>query len=77
MVDQRLVDIFRSLTQDPALELRREMRRSDVPKWDSMVHIQLVLSVEKDFGIRFSPADLAKFSTVGQLCDLISEKQVI
>jgi len=73
-VDHRLVEIFRSLTGDPALELTRQTRRNDVPKWDSMVHIQLVLSVEKEFGIKFSPSDIAKFSTVSQLCDLIDVK---
>lgn len=73
-VDRRLIGIFRRLTNDPGLELNRQMRRNDIARWDSMVHIQLVVSVEKEFGIKFTAADIARFSTIGQLCDLIDAK---
>ena len=39
-----------------------------------MAHIQLVLAVESQFGIKFTPGEIAKLTTVGQLSELIGAK---
>jgi acyl carrier protein len=73
-IDGRLTEIFRSVIGQADLQLHAETSRRDIPGWDSMAHIQLVLAVESQFGIRFTPSEMAKFSTVGQLRDLIVVK---
>jgi len=75
VIDTRLEEIYRSVLQNPTLQLRPDMRRIDVAGWDSTTHIKLVLEVEKQFNIRFSPSDIAKFSTVGELGKLIMVKR--
>lgn len=51
------------------------MTAADIEEWDSIMHINLVLSVEEYFGIRFGSAEVARLQSVGELHDLIVEKQ--
>ena len=37
-------------------------------------HIRLILTVEKEFGVKFSIAELAQFENVEQLVEMISDK---
>lgn len=46
----------------------------DVPDWDSLSHIRLVVAIEKHFGIRFSTAEIEGFGDVGALVEAISAK---
>ena len=71
---EKLTEVFRDVFSDDELEISPETTAQDVEDWDSLIHIRLILSVEKEFGIRFSTAELAQFDNVGQLADLVSEK---
>jgi acyl carrier protein len=44
----------------------------NIPEWDSLTHIRLILSVEKAFGVKFSAAEVSSFKDVGDLMDLIA-----
>ena len=46
----------------------------DVPEWDSLTHIPLILSVERAFAIRLRMGDVATTRTVGELMDLIAQR---
>ena len=69
-----MVEIFRSVIGNPTLEIRSDMHRRNVSGWDSMAHIQLILAVESQFGIKFTAGEIAKLTTVGQLSELIGAK---
>lgn len=69
-----LLEIFRHALNNPALQLRAEMGRVDVAGWDSMAHIRIVLEVEKKFKIRLAAQEIASFSTIGELSQLIARK---
>lgn len=47
----------------------------DVPGWDSMKHLQVLLAVEDEFGVQF-PADAADtLQTVGAIVSALAERQ--
>ena len=71
---EKLTEVFRDVFSDDELEISSGTTAQDIEDWDSLIHIRLILSVEKEFGIRFSTAELAQFDNVGQLADLVSEK---
>ena len=66
--------MFRNVFEDDDLVVTREMSARDVDEWDSLMHVNLVLYVEKEFGVRFSSSEVAGLQTVGQLADLIDSK---
>lgn len=48
-----------------------ELSATDVEEWDSLLHISLILAVEKEFGIRFRMGEVEATRNVGDLANLI------
>ena len=46
----------------------------DVPEWDSLSHISLLLVVEKAFAIRFRVGEVENARNVGEFADLILKR---
>ncbi len=69
-----LTDIFRTVFDDPTLELRPQTTADDVPDWDSMNHIVMVVEVERRFGIKFQTAEMEELKNVGDLVQLIERR---
>ncbi|NNF16045.1 MAG: acyl carrier protein [Gammaproteobacteria bacterium] len=70
----RLTDVFHDVFDDAGLELSRQMSAADVEDWDSLMHVNLVLAAEREFGVRFSSTEVAQLVNVGELVDLIDAK---
>ena len=56
------------------VELRRETTAADVAEWDSLSHMQLIMALEKEFGMRFGLSDIAGLANVGDLVDILAAK---
>ena len=67
----RLTDVVRNMF-DAQLSISRDTTASDVDGWDSLTHIQLLLTVERRFGIRFNTGEIAAMKNVGDMADIIS-----
>jgi acyl carrier protein len=50
------------------------MTAEDVPAWDSLSHINMIIAVEKAFGIKFTIKDVRVLKDVGELIELIMKK---
>jgi acyl carrier protein len=77
MVDDvtgRLNAVFQRVFQDDDLSVDRETSAKDVEDWDSVMHVTLLVNVEKAFQIKFTSAEVARLERVGDLIDLIEEK---
>jgi acyl carrier protein len=70
-IHSRLQAIFRDVFDDDTLEIARATHAGDIPDWDSLAQINLVVAIEKDFGITMSLEDMAMLSNVGDMMDLI------
>jgi acyl carrier protein len=73
---QRLTGIFHDVFEDESIILTPELTASDVPEWDSLSHIRLVLAVQKEFRTKFSAAQTANLKNVGDLAELIRARAV-
>jgi len=69
-----LTPIFRDVLDDDSLVLTPELTAADVPEWDSFNHINLVVAIESQFGVKFQTAELESLQSVGQLVDLLQRK---
>ncbi len=70
----RLTAIFHEVFDDDTIVVTPELTAADVPEWDSLSHIRLVLAVQKAFQIKFSAAQTAELKNVGELAGLIQAK---
>ena len=72
---EKLQEIFRDIFDDDALVISDSTNSSDIEEWDSLNHINLVVAIEKEIGIKFSFEELATFKDVGAMVDLIFQKK--
>jgi acyl carrier protein len=68
-VKTELQNVFRIVFNDPSLVLNDETNANDVPGWDSLQQIKIILACEKKFGIRLRARDVNGLGDVGHLVD--------
>lgn len=66
--------IFRDILDDDDIILSRATTAEDIKDWDSANHINIVVSVEMRFKIKFSSAEVERLHNVGDFVDLIQTK---
>ena len=71
----RLTAVFRRIFGDETLNLTPTTTAKDVPGWDSLMHINLIVAVESEFKIHFTSREIAKLQDVGALAELVGRKQ--
>lgn len=70
----RLTPIFRDVFDNDALVVSEGMTAADVPTWDSLSNINMIIAVEKAFSVKFSIKDVRNLKNVGELLELIKRK---
>lgn len=73
---QRVQRVFREVLDDDSLEITEHIAQADVPEWDSMFQITLILAIEKEFDLRLVAKDAGQLVTVRAILDLLSAKKV-
>jgi acyl carrier protein len=66
--------VFQQVFDDPSLIITPETTANDVPGWDSFSHINLLITVEHHFKIKFTDKEIATFKNVGELMTAIGNK---
>ena len=69
-----LNEIFRTVFDNPDINIRPEMTTNDVEGWDSLSHVNLILAIENHFNIHFSQKELRSHKKVGDLIQSIESK---
>jgi len=70
-IHAKLTQIFREQLQNPTLVIKPPMGPDDVPGWDSGVTVAIIMAVEEQFEIEFSPRELKEFHTVDDLAKML------
>ncbi len=72
-----LTKLFHEVFDNVTTVLTPETSAADIDSWDSFNHINLIVSVESQFGIRIATADVEKMDTVGDMVALIQKKLAV
>ncbi|HTA76468.1 MAG TPA: acyl carrier protein [bacterium] len=70
---ERLQKILRQVVGDDQLVINDKTTADEVTGWDSFNHINLIMGVEMEFGIRFNVAELEGLKNVGGFVALIEK----
>jgi acyl carrier protein len=73
-IRSRLTPIFRRVFADYQLSLTDALTAADVNGWDSLSHINLILAVEREFGVRLTTREVRSMKNVGDLITLVERK---
>jgi acyl carrier protein len=67
----RLAAIIRKQLRRPQAEITERTTARDIPGWDSLAQVAIVLAVERAFKLRLSSTEMARLDGVGSLADLV------
>ena len=67
-------EIFRDVFDDDSLVIVDSTNSDDIEDWDSLEHISLIISMEKEFDLKFDIKEVNKLENVGQMVDMIKDK---
>ena len=70
---KKVTEIFRDVFDDDSLVIVDSTNADDIEDWDSLEHIALIVSMEKEFNLKFDIKRINKLENVGQMVDLILE----
>ena len=73
-VMEKVTRIFRDVFDDDTLVIEDSTTSSDIEDWDSLEHIALIVSMEKEFDLKFDIKEVNKLENVGEMVDLIISK---
>lgn len=71
---EKIQDIMRDILDLDDLVISKETSADDVEEWDSLSNINIVVAMEKEFGVKFALGELQQLQNIGEMIDLLHEK---
>jgi acyl carrier protein len=71
---QKLQLIFADVFDDPQIQITETTNASEIPDWDSVAQVKLVLAIEEAFNIRFTSDEVGSFASVGDVIRSLQTK---
>ncbi len=66
--------IFKDVFEEENISLTEATVAGDIDGWDSLMHIQLIVAIEKYFQIKFSSKEIFSWKNVGEILEAVSSK---
>ena len=58
-MDERFRSVIEAVLGIDGRTLKDDDSARTIPQWDSVAHLQLLLALESEFGVQFSPEEMA------------------
>lgn len=71
---QALVEAIREETDNPGARIDPSMSANDVPGWDSLAHVRIVMNIEARTGLEIEISDTYKAATIDELHQVIVKR---
>lgn len=62
-----LTPIFREVLENDEILLNENTVAADIPEWDSLNHIYLVVAIERYFKVKFTTRQIQSWTCVGDM----------
>ena len=74
MISDRFKSVILKELHLDEYEIKDETVANQVPGWDSLNHINVILAIEKEYGVRFKSIEVLKCKNIGDLQKLCDSK---
>ncbi|MBQ6841382.1 MAG: acyl carrier protein [Bacilli bacterium] len=71
---ERVNNVFRDVFDDETITVNENTTSSDIEDWDSLEHINLIVAIENEFGIKFGMNEVTGMKNVGEMVKIIKDK---
>ena len=72
----RVRSIFSDIFQIPLEQVKPDSSPDNIANWDSLQHLNLVLALEQEFNVQFTPEEIEQILSVELAAALLDEKRV-
>lgn len=69
-----LNEIFRDVFDDDSLVVTETTTAADIEEWDSLANINIIVSIESEFNVKFNMDEISSIKNVGEMAKIISER---
>jgi len=53
-----------------------QLERESLPKWDSLKQLEIVMNIEEEFDVRFTPGEIADIGDANKIIELVLRKGI-
>ena len=71
---EKLNKVFQEVFDDEFLTVNKKTVAEDIEDWDSLEPINLIVAVEKCFGMKFTMGEVTGMKNVGEMAEIILER---
>ena len=72
----RLIELMKDAFDEEDIAYSDGLTADDIEEWDSLSNVRFIISVEREFDVRFTIGEIEGFANVGELVDKIIENQI-
>ena len=75
-MNEQILNRVREIARDVLdAEVNADSSPVTVESWDSVTHIDLMMAIEAEYGLRFRPAEIGEAQSIGQIAGLVASKR--
>jgi acyl carrier protein len=71
----QVADVIRDLFDEYDGPISAETTAGNIPQWDSLSHVKLMMLIEQEFDVRFSTAEVQGFKNLGSLVEAVAKRK--
>lgn len=68
---ERMNTVFRDIFDDESIVVTDKTTAADIEDWDSLEHINLIVAMEDEFGMKFSMGEVTSMINVGEAVNVV------
>ena len=72
-MEQKVIEIITGILEVDVDEVELDTSIGDLPEWDSLHHLQIIVKLQEEFNIKYSQEDLVELEDVSDLIALTKE----
>jgi acyl carrier protein len=75
-MNEKLAKVFSAVLKVSAGDFTDNLSMKDTPAWDSLKHMDLIISIEDSFGVELSFEDIVSMQTVEAIKKVLTSKGI-
>ena len=68
-------EVFQDVFDNDEIKVNETTTAKDIEDWDSLEHINLIVSIENRFGIKFTMGEVTGMKNVGEMVDIVIKRK--
>lgn len=72
-MENKIISIISQVLEVDINKIKPDMAIGDLPEWNSLNHIKIIASIEKEYNIKFASTDLAEIEDISDIVSLTKE----